>query len=120
MGIFDDSLMKAYTHNGDHNLLSSLGLKTSGFERDWTDLGTVVVQEADDNEYGHLPAATVKVEVSALPAQFWKFTISRPIDDGKSEDVEVFEMHTGTGGFTDYWPMAKAVADNMISLEQIA
>jgi hypothetical protein len=117
----------AYTHNGDHELLESLGLRTWNFERAWTPLGTVVVQDAEpDGEYGPRPATTVDVAVSALPAQFWRFTITRPRDDcetvnGKVRGIytplEHFVMTTGSGAFGTYWPMAKALAKHMINVE---
>lgn len=118
----------AYTHNGDHDLLASLGLKTDDFGREWTPLGTVVVQEAEPNgEFGPRPAATVDVEVSALPAQWWRFTISRPRDDSETVDGEVrgiyeplerFVMTTASGGFTTYWPIAKLIAEHMLYIER--
>ena len=111
----------------DAEALRLLGLKTNGFGRDWTDLGTVVVEEADpDGEYGPRPAATVKVEVSSMPVLFWRFTITRPRDesttvDGKVvgvyEPLEKFVMSTGSGTFCEYYPMAEMVAMNMVGLE---
>ena len=131
MDLFFEGYSSAYI--SDRALLESLGLKVDGFGRDWTDLGTVEVREADtENEYdcltGPRPAATVKVEVSAMPAQFFRFTITRPqdfvMDDAEAprgfravyEPVEVFEMSTGSGNFSAYWPMAKAIAENMLSV----
>src|SRR4051812_18490362 len=47
-----------YTHNGDDRLLAELGLKTEGWvKHDWTDLGTVVVEEEDDEKSPTRPAA---------------------------------------------------------------
>lgn len=121
-------------YSGDKGLMASLGLRTWGFKHEWTDLGTVVVEEADtENEYncptGPRPAATVKVEVSAMPAQFWCFTVTRPrdevkhLDDGSwhsvYEPVERFEVKTGSGSFSEYWPMAKALAQHTLTVQRI-
>lgn len=106
----------AYEHNGDRALMESLGLKTTGFGRDHTDIGTVVVEEAR----GGKPAATVKVEVTALPAQFFRFTVTRPCDDGDGTTAEVFVIRTGTGGFSEYWPMAREIARNMVNVTKVS
>lgn len=135
----------AYEHNGDRELMESLGLQTTDFGREWTDLGTVTVEAARTERFGkvagkrmtpepeyHRPAATVKVEVSAMPAQFWRFTITRPreeIEDWKGggttygfrpiyEPVERFTMRTGSGGFGEYWTAAKACAQNCLSIQK--
>lgn len=100
-----DSGGQAYTHDGSWELMRSLGLKTN-FDREWTDVGTVVLDEdwkwgpytAQRNERGRfISRPRVKVEVSAVPAQFYRFTISRVSEiDGARE---VFEMRTGSGSF---------------------
>lgn len=120
-------MSQAYSHNGDDRLLSSLGLRTEGFERGWTDLGTVTVHEAEpDGEFGPLPATTVRVFVSAVPAQFWKFEITRPRDDAETingevrglyEPLERITVQTGSGGFGLYWPTAKMIAEHMLDCE---
>ena len=90
------------------------------------------MQEAEpDGEYGPRPAATVQVEVSAMPAQFFRFTITRPRDDveelaepgpdGRTwravyEPVEVIEVTTGSGNFREFWPTAKFIAENAMSV----
>lgn len=131
-----DGPSSAYTHNGDRVLMESLGLQTYGFKREWTDLGTVVVAEAEEIEAGEpprkkmRPAATVQVEVIAHPAQFFRFTITRPqerIVDQKNkkwyviyEPVQRFVIKTGSGGFGDYWPVAKMMAEHMIDVKRVA
>lgn len=114
--------------------MERLGLRTTGFGRDWTDLGTVTVSEAEtenpyDSPTGPKPATTVKVEVSALPAQFWRFTVERPRDETEDvagggfraiyEPMERFVITTGSGGFTNYWPIAKAVAEHLVNIERV-
>lgn len=117
--------MNAYER--DRALMESLGLTTSGFERGWTDLGTVTVQEAEpDGEYGPRPASTVRVEVCAMPAQFWRFTVTRPKDGAETlpdgtvvgvyEPLEVREVTTGSGAFSTYWPVAKRLAEHMLDV----
>jgi hypothetical protein len=75
----------------DWQLMRGLGLRTN-FDRDWTDVGTIEVVYT-----------TVKVEVSALPAQFCRFTITR-------SDGEVVTVSTGSGGFGRYWPLVEQYA----------
>lgn len=116
-------------NDGDVGLLISLGLRTTDFQREFTDLGTVIVEEAEpDGEYGPKPASTVKVEVAAMPAQFWRFTVTRPQDNselvngkvrGIYEPVEIFILSTGSGRFSEYWPIAKRVAENMLDIKQV-
>lgn len=119
------SITDAY--DADLKALADLGLRTTDFDYVWTDLGTVTVQEAEpDGEYGPRPAATVKVEVSAMPAQFWRFTVTRPRDEadtlpggrvvGVYEPVQVRVVTTGSGRFTDYWPVARMLAENMLEV----
>ena len=107
-------MSSAYRHNGDHELLGSLGLRQHGFDRDWTALGTVTLPNG-----AKTPAATVEVEVCALPAQFWRFTITRPRwdEDSDSYHTERSVMTTGSGGFSDFWPHAKLIAENMVRVE---
>lgn len=122
-----------YTHNGDDELIASLGLKTHDVsDKRWSDLGTVVLIEAEDKHFEtatppgphHCPATTVKVEVCSMPAQFWRFTVTRPreeLDDDLDgpwkpvyEPVEVYEVATGSGGFCDYWPAIKLLAEHCL------
>jgi hypothetical protein len=117
------------SYHEDAALMAKLGLKTGPFGRDWTDLGTVIVQEAEpDGQYGPRPESTVKVEVSAMPAQFWKFTIIRPKDDAKTvngkvigiyEPLEKFVVRTGSGSFSQYWPTAEMIAHNTMCVEKL-
>jgi hypothetical protein len=113
----------------DVALMEKLGLRTTDFGREWTDLGTVTVQEAEPNdEYGPRPASTVKVEVSAMPAQFWRFTVTRPKDDaevtadgkvrGIYEPLEIRVITTGSGSFTRYWPVAEMMAEHCLDVER--
>lgn len=120
--------MTTDAYESDRALLESLGLRTQDFGRDWTDLGTVTVEEAEPrNEYGPRPAATVRVEVAALPAQFWRFTVTRPRDESETlpdgrvrgiyEPVETRVVTTGSGNFGEYWPAAKMIAQHVLDVE---
>lgn len=121
----------------DRTLMRSLGLKLSGYGRERTELGTVTIFPAEPNgPYGPRPATKVKVAVVAMPAQFWHFTVSRPRDEIEEdlpqpdaytksnwravyEPVEVFEISTGSGAFSEYWPMVKAVANHCFEVERV-
>jgi hypothetical protein len=93
---------------GDRELLDRLGLKTDGYPfSEWMELGRVDF----DNE------ATVDVFVLALPAQSWDFVITRPDEDG--ERSESFKLSTGTGKFTEFWPMAAMLATNCVSVSRL-
>lgn len=92
MNYLFDGPSSAYTHNGDKVLLESLCFKTDGFERDWTTLGTFV----------HPNGTEITAEVCALPAQFFRFTVT--------SEHDVFTLSTGSGGFGTYWPIALAYA----------
>lgn len=128
--------VEAYTHNGDAKLLASLGLRTTDFGREWTDLGTVeIYPRATENGYnaltGPCPATTVKVEVVAYPAQFWRFTVTRPRDEVMDDEhapygfravyepVQVYEISTGSGSFSGYWPAVKLIAEHMLEIKRL-
>lgn len=120
------AIMDAYPK--DQALMESLGLRTGGYGRDWNDLGTVVRDKGNPHgEYGPKPPTTIKVEVAALPAKFWRFTVTRPRDAAETlpdgtvrgvyEPVEVRVITTGSGAFTDYWPTVELIADHMLDVE---
>lgn len=116
MSIFGEQ--EAYRHNGDHDLMTSLGLRTSGFGRDWTDLGTVTL----DSQREERPDTTIKVEVTAVPAQFFRFTITRPNEDNCENGgmpLEVFEITTGSGSFGEYYEVALLVAGDRLNVKEI-
>lgn len=98
--------MDAYTE--DVGLLRDLGLATGGFGYDWTDLGTVSL----------FATTTINVEVAAQPAQFWRFTVTRPADTVDPEPDEVLVVSTGSGPLSDYWPSVVLIATNMLAVEK--
>lgn len=84
----------------DVKLLRSLGLK------EWeaghmvkTYIGKVTLPED----------GWVKIWVHCLPAQFYEFEIK------VSNSGELLRFSTGSGMLSTYWPMAKAVAENMFA-----
>lgn len=98
MGIFENA-----THSSDYELLDKLGLKrfVGAPHAEWYDLGTV----EDD-------WASVKVEVSCWPAQFYRFTI-----EPKEPDVQAGVIRTGSGSLSEYWPVVEKVINGCIVFE---
>lgn len=47
-----------------------------------------------------------------MPAQFWRFEIS-------TERNEKFEVKTGSGSLSDYWPGILQIAEGMLVVKQI-
>lgn len=130
MDPFSD-VQEAYEFNGDRKLLESLGLKTTGFRRERTELGTVVLHEAEaEEEYKAVrPATEIRVAVTALPAQFWMFVILRPrefikeLSDGDwlplYEPREEIEISTGSGSFGEYWPGVVKMAEHCFEVKHL-
>jgi len=112
-----DGPASAYRHNGDLELLQSLGLKTHGWvHHKWTNLGTIKLDKNSDE-----PKPKIKVEVYACPAQFFRFTITRGNEDRYKHDYkpyETFVINTGSGGFSDYYGVALLIAQNMLTVKQ--
>ncbi|QCR22857.1 hypothetical protein [Pontibacter sp. SGAir0037] len=85
----------------DLPLLLGLGLREfvceTGVE---TDLGSV-----ETKDY------LIKVYVTCMPAQFWKFDII--CKEGSRRTI----LETGSGTFTQYWDMAKMVGLNLVTIK---
>ena len=62
-----------------------------------------------DNEYW-----TIKIWVACMPAQFWKFEIYN-----KEAKATTHKFRTGSGGFTEYWKVAKMFAEGMLEFEAV-
>jgi hypothetical protein len=62
-----------------------------------------------DNEYW-----TIKIWVDCMPAQFWKFEIYN-----KEAKAITHKFRTGSGGFTEYWKVAKMFAEGMLEFEAV-
>lgn len=95
---------KSTTYSCDIPLFEELGLKIFEVENHIeTYVGEV------DNDYWN-----VKIWVECAPAQFWKFEIFN-----KELETITYNFRTGSGGFTDYWEIAKKLADGMITFDKI-
>ncbi len=70
---------------------------------EWRDIGTTEVRF--DGELW----ATVRVEISEMPAVFFRFTITPAI-----EDVQAVTLETGSGKLDAYWPSVLLFAGGMI------
>ena len=94
----------------DVPLVQRLGLNLFGGKREFVDIGTVDLGRG----------TRIKVEVCCLPAQFWRFTITRRSekDDRETNPTETFVMTTGSGSLSTYWPIAEMVSTNMLTVER--
>lgn len=91
------------TYPVDRPLFERLGLEPfSHPSRGWHDCGTY---ETD--------RASVKVEVSCMPAQFWRFTIT-----SKIEDVQDGVLSTGSGTLAQYWPSVEHWINGCLQYEE--
>lgn len=103
----------AEAYRGDIDLMENLGLDwQKPFRREWTDLGTVKL-------YDDEPLPTIKVEVSALPAQFFRFTVTRKADTVEPAPNEVLVIRTGSGSLATYWPSVRHVAQNCFDVTTV-
>lgn len=96
-------------NSDDRELMTGLGLRIEGFERDWTDIGTVELGEG---------GPIVQVSVAAAPALFWRFTINRQASG--QMDREILQVSTGSGSFSEYWPAVQQVAHHCFEVEWIS
>jgi hypothetical protein len=93
-------------YDRDRALLEELGLDTMRMVgREWLDLGTAKVADAQ-----------VKIEAIALPAMFFRFTITGLEDRVGSAGIV---LKTGSGAIYNFWPIVKTFAENMIWAEPI-
>ena len=116
----------AQVYTDDRPLMEELGLDHRIIiKREWTLLGTVEMPKDEDydGKYGVKHPTTIKVECSAFPAQFWRFTITRArwdldrdANSGGYDGTEVTVLSTGSGNFRGYWEQIKPFVDNMIGV----
>lgn len=59
---------------------------------------------------------SIKIYIKCAPAQFYRFEIVRAIDSSDETGTETLEMRTGSGTLSEFWPMAMALASNMVSI----
>lgn len=57
---------------------------------------------------------SVKVTVTAWPAQFWRFEIT------SKEAKNLTVLETGSGGLAAYWPIVEKILDGMVVVESVA
>jgi hypothetical protein len=90
-------LGEAQTYRTDLELFQELGLKT--FKTDSR-------EELFVGEYKlpHYDKANVKISVTCMPAQFWKFEVET------DEDYKCV-IKTGSGALSDYWQSVLKVAE---------
>lgn len=62
-----------------------------------------------DNEYW-----AIRIWVDCTPVKFWKFEIYNKEAKGVTH-----KFRTGSGGFTEYWKVAKMFAEGMIEFESV-
>jgi hypothetical protein len=86
----DEDFGRAGAHYDDEELMRRLGLRLRGYKRQWTRIGTV-----------RLGLSRADVEVSAIPAQSWRFTVHQY---GAEQPLVI---STGTGLFTGFWPFVE-------------
>lgn len=98
------------TYDSDRGLFTELGLNmfVADEHRGRIHLGTV---ETD--------WASVEVEVTCMPAQFWRFTITpkveEPVYDRRlPSDVQAGVLETGSGALVDYWPVVEKWVSGML------
>lgn len=98
----------------DIKLLQELGLKR------WTGktgveihLGDVYPYRDEESPQGD---TVISVFVIPLPAQAYRFEITKPSEMEGHEGMETVTMRTGTGQLATFWPLAMSVATSMIEV----
>lgn len=110
--------MSYEAYDEDVPLLRKLGLRTEDDAIVWTDdgcwndLGTVELYPDPATRGSHV-SPKIKVEVTSMPAQFWRFTITDRLEGG---DVVVT---TGSGSFRDYWQSVEHVAASTFYIAEL-
>jgi len=85
------------------------------------ELGLPVIRDAPHSERievgtVHFPIGKIKIEVTCLPAQFWRFQLF-PSDD---QDGQRIILSTGSGPLSDYWPSVMKFLEGMIVVEELS
>ena len=107
--------MSWYIHNGDSALARELGLRS-----DWGHNGSVpafgkVTNGYEDAGTVQLPTGRVKVEICALPAQFYRFTCTH-FSEGEGYPESTTTIETGSGSLGENWPIAEKIATGMVEV----
>lgn len=95
------NMERAITYDWDKPLFKELGLKEFSFDKNQT----VYVFIGETLYEG----VKVRIFVSTMPAQFWKFDF---ISCGKKYVIE-----TGSGSLTTYWNFIKQILDGMLEIK---
>ena len=96
-------------YNKDIKLLHLLGLK----EWEANENEDAYIGEVFPNSKENDKSLSIKIYVTCLPAQFYKFII-------KNEKENIFlEIETGSGSLTKYYPMALAVAEGNLRIREL-
>lgn len=93
------------TYQADLDLFSELNLQPF---RDAPHAERVEVGIVD------MPAGKVKIEVTCVPAKFWRFQIF-PSDESDGQRIII---RTGSGLLGDYWPCVVKFLQGMIVIEE--
>lgn len=90
----------AKTYSWDLELFQKLGL---------TPFSSDNQEELFVGEYKlpHYDKANIKIWVTCMPAQFWRFEI-------ETDEDKKFEVSTGSGAMSDYWSSVLKVAEGML------
>lgn len=62
---------------------------------------------------------TIQIFVTCHPAQAYRFVIERPSEDLDGM-MERFELNTGSGSLSQFWPLAVAFAEGMVKVGPIS
>ena len=92
-------LGEAETYRVDLELFHKLGLKP--FKTNSQE--TLFVGEY---KLPHYDKASVKISVTCMPAQFWKFEV-------ETDEDHKFIIKTGSGSLSDFWESVMKVAEGM-------
>lgn len=104
------------TRSDDLATLKALGLQP------WKDapyaeeilIGEVHPYPVDEEKPGR--RTRIRCYVTCMPAQFFRFVIVRPNENGEHPDMEEVEVKTGSGSFSEYWNIAREVAGNSLHM----
>lgn len=99
------ALYPSKTYSQDLELLKELGLKP--FQA--PDQEEILVGQY---KLPHHKKAKVKIWVSCMPAQFWRFEIN-------TEENRKFEANTGSGCLSEYWPGVLKIAEGMMEVKKL-
>lgn len=93
------------TYHSDLGLFSKLGLKPFHANSQ----NELFVGEYKIPEY---EKAGIKIFVTCLPAQFWRFEI-------QTDEDKKFEASTGSGTLSEYWPSVLQIAEGMLVVKSL-